>query len=736
MKEQFKYYILFILLLHFHFLHAKVKETPSLKIYKTSETIVVNGILDEKIWQGADRAGQFMQQFPFDTSLAESKTEVMVSYDESFLYIAAICYDNLEGDYIIQSLKRDFEYTRNDAFSVYIDPFNDLTNGFCFSVNPLNVQREGSIQHGGGMGINTSWDNAWFSEVKRDEKAWYVEMAIPFKTLRFNENNKTWRINFSRNDLKRNEHSSWVSIPRNFSISSLAFTAEMHWDQNPPVNKRNVSLIPYGITTLTSDYVNDTTYIKPNIGMDAKIAVNSSLNLDITVNPDFAQVEVDRQVTNLSRFSLFFPERRNFFIENSDLFERFGFRQIRPFFSRRIGLYNGNTIPIIGGARLSGKINRNWRIGIMNIHTRMAEELELNAQNYTVAATQYQLKGRSNIAAILVNRQGFDKFNWQNGDYNRVAGLDWNIATMNNRFSGKVFYHHSFSPQKTDDNFSHASWLMYETPKIMVMWNHEYVGKNYAADVGFVPRVENYDPQTGNIVLKSYWRWEPMITYKFYPDNDKLNNHGPRLYLSEYWDGQYNLSERMATFTYNLNFTNSSKINAGIDYNKIKLFFDQDITFSGNTVLEAGYYEFYNYHLDYQSDTRKKFNVYAYAAHGGYFNGIKTTASIDINYRKQPWGIFALSMQTNSIQMPDGFNDVVFHLIGPKIELSFTKSFFFTTFIQYNTQIENVNINTRLQWRFKPMSDLFIVYTENYTSYNIGIKNRALAVKLVWWINL
>jgi hypothetical protein len=324
--------LLFIFLTLNFSLMAKVKETPFLNIRKTEEKIKLDGILDEKTWEFVQKADNFVQQFPFDSSYALSRTEVMVTYDDNFLYIAARCFDEIDGDYIIQSLKRDFDYAKNDAFSVYIDPFNDLTNGFCFSLNPLNVQREGSIQYGGGMGINNSWDNTWYSEVTRSKEGWYLEMAIPFKTLRFNENNKVWRINFSRNDLKRNEGSSWVSIPRNFSISSLAFTAEMHWDENPPVNGNNISVIPYGITTMTSDYLNDTTFIKPNIGVDAKIAVNSSMNLDITINPDFAQVEVDRQVTNLSRFSLFFPERRNFFIENSDLFERCGFRQIRPFF--------------------------------------------------------------------------------------------------------------------------------------------------------------------------------------------------------------------------------------------------------------------------------------------------------------------------------------------------------------------------------------------------------------------
>lgn len=731
-----RFFFTYIFISLVNFSMAQDVEEKSFTISKTKEQIKVDGILDEMIWTESFKIKNFSQHFPYDSSLAISKTEVHLTYDENYLYVAARCFDEIKGDYIIQSLKRDFDYMLSDAFAIYIDPFNDLTNGFCFSVNPLNVQREGSIQFGGGMGISNSWDNKWYSEVTRDEKGWYIEMAIPFKTLRFNENNKIWRINFSRNDLKRNENSSWIRVPRNFSISSLAFTGQMIWDEAPPVKGNNISLIPYGISTVNADYVNDTVFVKPNLGMDAKIAITSSLNLDITVNPDFAQVEVDRQVTNLSRFSLFFPERRNFFIENSDIFERFGFRQIRPFFSRRIGLNNGNSIPIIGGLRLSGKINRDWRIGLMNMHTRAVEKFEINPQNYLVGAVMRQLKGRSNIAAIFVNRQGFDNYKMLNTDYNRIVGIDWNIATIDNKISGKIFYHHAFTPQINDDNFTHASWLMYESPNWQIMWNHEYVGKNYIAETGFVPRVENYNPIQNNILRKSYWRWEPLVTFKMYPKNTKINYHGPRLYLSEYWDGQYKPTERSLTFSYNVNFTNSAKFSASIKHNMVKLFFDQDITFTNNTLLDAGIYYFNNFSLDYNTDQRKTFNLYFYFDYGQYFNGQKITSSIDINFRKQPWGIFALSAQNNYIEMPNGFSDINLLLIGPKIELSFTKSLFFTTFIQYNTQQENLNINSRFQWRFKPMSDLFIVYTENYSSYNIGIKNRALAIKLIWWINL
>lgn len=720
-------------------LKALAQELRSIEAKRSQATIRIDGILDDEIWKTAKKADQFFQQYPFDSSMALSKTEVMVSYDNEHIHIAAICYDEIPGEHVIQSLKRDYDPLLSDGFYVYIDPFSDLTNGFVFGVNPHGAQLEAMLNYGGGMGISTVWDNKWMSEVKQyhDEGKWVVEMAIPFKTLRFPEGSKKWRINFSRYDLKRNEISVWSKVPRNFGPYSLAFTGELHWDS--PLEKQggNVSLIPYLIGTGQQDYNAKTdAELIPNAGLDAKIAVSSSLNLDLTINPDFAQVEVDRQVTNLSRFSLFFPERRNFFLENSDLFERFGFRQIRPFFSRRIGLSNGNPVPILFGARLSGKINRDWRIGVMNMQTEGGVEPGMEGQNYAVAAVTYQLKGRSNLSGIFVNRQGFEgsQPNWT--DYNRIAGIDWNIATMDNKLMGKVFFHHSFSPDQKDNAFAHASWLHYETPKITIEWNHEYVGNHYAAQTGFVPRIDFYNPNTGETEKRSYFRLEPYASYSFYPKSTIVNNHGPGIYMSQYFDGQYKENERLLSFQYLVNFQNTAYAGAEFNNNFVWLYFNQDITFSGNTPELAGGHHFNNINLYYYSNKRKKITWNVLADYGAYYSGEKFTGSAAISIRKQPWGIFSLNAQYDIINMPDGFNDVKILLISPRIDLSFTKSIFFTTFIQYNTQIENVNINSRLQWRFRPMSDLYIVYTENYDPLHVSIKNRALAIKLVWWLNV
>lgn len=231
------------------------EEVKSICIYKAIDKIVIDGVLNEKSWDSAEVAGNFKQMFPFDTSNAKSQTIVRVTFDDNYLYISAVCFDSIKGKYIIQSLKRDFSYPVNDAFAVYLDCLNDQTNGFCFGVNPMGVQREGVLSNGGGQGVTTIWDNKWTSEVKISDGKWIVEMAIPFKSLRYKSGVDTWRINFSRNDLKRNENSVWAPVPRNFNVASLAFTGKMQFDEAKKKNSPNISIIPYVTGSVSQDYL-------------------------------------------------------------------------------------------------------------------------------------------------------------------------------------------------------------------------------------------------------------------------------------------------------------------------------------------------------------------------------------------------------------------------------------------------------------------------------------------------
>src|SRR5688500_3768799 len=266
-------------------------------------------------------------------------------------------------------------------------------------------------------------------------------MAVPFKSIRYKKGITKWGINFSRLDLKTTEKSSWTPVPRQFPSAALAYTGNLIWDKPPPVAGANVSIIPYMLGALTKDQENEIpTKSRADFGGDVKIALSSSMNLDLTLNPDFSQVEVDRQVTNLDRFELFFPERRQFFLENGDLFANFGYAANRPFFSRRIGL----GVPIQFGGRLSGRINKDWRIGVMDIQTdRVDDDARfLPAQNFAVLALQRRVFARSNIGAIIINKESLaysasDSAAGVN-PYNRNVGLEYNLASSNNVWTGKA----------------------------------------------------------------------------------------------------------------------------------------------------------------------------------------------------------------------------------------------------------------------------------------------------------
>ncbi|MES2618556.1 MAG: DUF5916 domain-containing protein [Bacteroidota bacterium] len=701
--------------------------------------ITVDGVLSETDWLTADSIGSFWQNFPYDTSYSNTTTTVKLLADKSCIYIAAICYDVLPGNYIITSLKRDFLYPKSDAFSVHIDPFNDQTNGFAFTVSPYGVQREGLIQNGGTQGVTTDWDNKWYAETHFFTGGYTVEMAIPFKSLRYNFGDSFWKINFSRNDLKRNENSTWKPVPRNMNIATLINTGMLHWQTTPPRQGFNAAIIPYAITTINqANSHSDVLNVKPNAGLDAKIVVTPSLNLDITSNPDFAQVEVDRQVINLSRFSIFFPERRNFFIENSDLFASFGFRQIRPFFSRKIGLANGENIPIIYGARISGKVNNQWRIGAMNVQTNdftFRDGSSAQGKNYSVAAFQKQVFGSSNVAGIFVNE--VELFNPCN--FNRVAGMDYNLQSKNGKWLGKAFWHQSFGTVKSLNAFANATWLFFTDKKWNIMWNHEYVDKDYNAGIGFVPRTDYYDMASDTVFKKSYIRLEPEIGYKFFPHSSIINNINPNLYADVYRNSNWSKNDALINPSVEINFQNSAI--ATVQYVKFftTLLYTSDVLGNRKDSFHRGDYQYGVVSMQYQSNKRKRFGYLLSGASGTFFNGIKHSARTELSYRIQPKIVLGLISSLDYITLPsaDSINkrrERTLMLISPSFEWSFTRKIFFTTYTQYNSQLDNININARFQYRFRPMSDLYVVYSDNYSIAWKG-KNRALTIKLIYWLN-
>jgi len=709
------------------------------KVAFAHETMQTDGLLKEQVWKRAAVLGGFWQHFPYDTALSQTRTEVMLASDAENLYVAAICYDgHPEKSYVIQSLKRDFSFPVSDAFNMVIDPWNDGQNGFAFGVNPMGAQREGSVEGGGNFGVTTAWDQVWYSAVTRHADRWIAEFRIPFRSLRFPEGRTQWKLNFARNNLKINETSTWVVVPRNFNIANLTFTGWMEFEQAPQSRKRNTVIIPYGIGRVVKNHARNLPADRSlNGGADAKLALSSSLNLDLTVNPDFAQVDVDVQQINLSRFSLFFPERRQFFIENSDLFGNFGFRQIRPFFSRNIGLRDGALLPISAGARVSGKIGTDWRIGAMSVQMPSSNSAESRV-NYSVAAVQRKLFSASSISAIAVSRQPMNKT--ERDGYNRLLGVDYNLISRDSRWRGKFFYHQSFYQNSSVRSHAHASWLNYSTRTWLAEWNHEFVHATHRADVGFVPRTKVFNSETRSVVNMSYWRFEPIVTRTWYPSKGPFNNIKWNIYGSLYFDSSLRGNDHYIETGPQFIFRNTMAISAGAIYTRIRLYFPNDPTGVSDTFLMPGLYPATRAFFRMNSDIRRKLSGNFEVSGGGFYTGYNQSVRGEISYRYQPWGIFSLSARNDHIYMPAPYRRTFLTLVGAKAELSFTTNLYLTTFLQYNTQARNFNTNTRLQWRYRPMSDLFIVYSRNDRTANYGfglrgVKDETLVVKLLWWLN-
>ncbi len=730
--------LILILLCAWHFGMSQYRKVLSIK--KATEKIVLDGIISEKDWSVADSASDFVEHFPTDSILSPATTWTKLSYDNKFLYVAAKCYDFSKSKYVISSLRRDHGFNGNDAYGIYFDTYDDKTNAIAFGVNAYGAQRDGLFSNGGGQSANTVWDAAWESKTKIYEDHYVIEMAIPFKWLRYSNAKDQWGINIVRNNLKINELSSWNKIPLNFNVSSLAFTGLLKWDAPPKKAGQNISIIPYINFGTKRDYALDTANKRFksvfNFGGDAKIALTSSFNMDLTINPDFSQVEVDRQQINLTRFSIQFPEQRNFFIENQDLFSSFGFRQIRPFFSRRIGIENGNLIPIYGGIRLNGKVSNKTRVGLLNMQTAAVNSLNLQSQNFLVASYQRQIFKRSNINAIFVNKQAFsNKTELIANQFNRIGGLEFFYQAPNNSLIAKGTALQSFSPTKFGDALTHMSFIRYQKPQFEIEWNHEYVGKNVIAEAGFINRNNVFNRFTGALERFAYWRFEEVAQFWHFSEKKNLLKHGPGLYLDRYYDSQFRITDNLYRFNYILNFKSTAFLEAQLRMNYTKLKYSTADPFGGFTVLDSGGYNYTSINVTGSTNSRNIFSLGYGAEYGDYFNGTKLSLKGDVNYRIQPFANLSFNYSLDRLTTIKNTENSI-HLFGSKIDLTFTKAIFFTTFLQYNTLANNFNINARFQWRYKPLSDLFLVYTDNYNTPNIAIKNRAFILKWVYWFTV
>lgn len=711
-------------------------EDKSFTVKHITAPIVIDAILDESIWSQAESANTFQEYFPADNIEAKQQTEIKMLYDDVNLYIG-IKVSTIGDNYIIPSLKRDFRAGNNDNISLLFDTFNDGSNAFLFGTNPYGVLREALISNGGsGLdGFTTSWDVKWRGESKIYDGYYVSEMAIPLTSFKFKEGETKWRFNSYRFDMQSNETSTWARIPQNQLIFNLAFMGTMKFEKPLGKSRTPLAIIPYINTIAQKNYETNESSSNVKFGGDAKVAIGNGMNLDITINPDFSNVEVDNVITNLTRFEVSLPERRQFFVDNNDLFGTFGSsRDSNPFFSRRIGIAKNRDDEsiqndITAGVRLSGKLNEDWRLGVLSINTAEDVENEIASNNNTVLALQKKLFSRSNLSFIFVNRETFKDYDFQAEEdrYNRVLGVDYNLASADNTWVGKFFLHQAFAHDIGGANKAAGAELRYNSRNLNWGLRSNYVGDDFRSDLGFVRRTD---------IIAA----RPFIEYTFWPKKGKLNNHGFRFSPNAIWRPNLDLQNTDYTIfsSWSAEFKNQTQFSVKM-FNRYTYLTDTfDPTNTDDAIPlpgEIGYY-YTSVDVEYQSDRRKAFSYSINPTFGQFYNGTNSGFEGQLAFRMQPKALLSLSLRYNDIKLPEPYASAQLWLLSPRVDITFNKSVFWSTIVQYSNQADNLGLNSRLQWRFAPLSDLFIVYNDNYFVNSFSPKNRSINLKFTYWLNI
>lgn len=684
--------------------------------------IIIDGKFDEVVWKQLPTHTNFYNYMPTDVGLADNQGFVKVFHNGEYLYISAI-YDDSTEETRVNTLKRDVSIVFSDAFIIAIDTQNQQQSGYLFAVNSLGNQTDALIGRvNDGYNLNFSWNAIWQTQTKLNGTKKQYELAIPLKSLNFNKDNPVFGMQFYMRDIKNNSWVIYKNVKRNYTTFDLRFTEKFTIEKLPDATASRFTLTPSVTGNYQEDVVNSTNETTFTPSLDIQYNLTSSLKLDATINPDFSQIDVDQQVTNLTRFAIFFPERRNFFLENADLFSNLGVNGVNPFYSRRIGAVSD----IQFGLKLSGNITQKTRIGVLNVQTDRKNEVA--SQNFSVLVGEQQLSKNFATTAYLINRQETNDFEFVD-DYNRVAGINLNYKSDDNKWVGIANFGKSFNDNQIDKNNFYNLGVWYNRRGLEWNIGIKMVEKNYITDIGFTPRLFNYDAINDQIIREGYTEANARIEYsKFYDNSKSLNfirflNYRNNTYFDE--KGTFNQSSHFLNSA--IFFKDLSSVYYVFNYDDVDLKYGFDPLGNGNS-LQPDRYRFGILKVGYNSANNQKFRYRVNVQKGTYYSGKRTTAGAYLNYQLLPFANLELAHDVNHINLNE-LGKATFHLSRFTSQIFFSNRLNWTTYIQYNTQRDNFNINSRLQWEYKPLSYIYFVVSDNFTQ-NLTRKNWGIAFKM------
>ena len=698
----------------------------TVRAVRIAEPIVVDGLLDDPVYEQVAAIDGFVQQLPDEGAPPTEPTEIWILFDDDNIYLSARCWDSQPDRMVADEMTRDARAIwRNELLSVIFDTFHDGRNGMNFSTNPLGGLMDNLVTD--ESAVNLDWNTVWDAQTSFFEQGWMVEMTIPFKSLRFKAGGgeQTWGINVSRRVQWKNESSFLSPVPASLGYRGMlqVSAAATLVGIEPPTTIRNLEIKPSAISgaftnkTVTPIRSNDLT---GEVGIDVKYGLTRSLIADFTVNTDFAQVEADEQQVNLTRFSLFFPEKREFFLEGQGIFSFGDTGAVNwggppsdtpvVFFSRRIGLEGGNEVPIRAGGRVTGRSGP-YSIGLLNIQTGDSAAADSLSTNFSVVRVKRDMLRRSNFGVIYTRRSRLE-----NGlGFNQVYGADLNLRFYEN-INFTNYYAQTDTPGLAESNASYRSKFDYTGDLYGITAEHLTVGKNFNPEIGFVRR-DNFRRNFAQFRFSPRPRSIPWLRRMIY--------QGSFDYIT---DMTGILETRESKLRLEMELENSDKWY--LQYTDSFEGLPEEFKLTSDVILPVGGYKFGHIRTEYDFGAQRRVSGRLFYTRGTFYGGTRS----DVGYQGRavftPQLAIEPRVSVSDVDLPQGSFTTT--LLGTRASFTVSPRMFLAALIQFNSSNKAVDTNIRFRWEYEPGSDLFIVYSDGRDTGLEGfpqLENRSFVVK-------
>jgi hypothetical protein len=696
---------------------------PEVRAYRLAEgeSVAIDGAPDEPVWQKAVPATNFLQRDPDNGEPATEKTEVRVIFDRDRLILGITCHDSEPDRLLGNQMGRDQSFEADDRFMFSIDPFFDGRTGYFFEINPSGAMGDGLISGptGGGFGgfggeMEKSWDGIWLARVRRTGNGWTAEVEIPFKTVNFNPDTDTWGANFQRTVRRKNEESLWTGWLRDEGLTRMSNAGRIG-GINGISQGIGLDLKPYllGAATAAPGRNTPATTGDWDLGLDGFYNLTPAMKLNFSINTDFAETEVDERRTNLTRFPLFFEEKREFFLDGANFFEFPGGDE-SPFFSRRIGLNGGEPQPIVYGTKLIGQAGR-YDVAFLQVRTSEedltidAVPLQLRAEDFTVGRLKRRFGSQSSVGLIYTRRAARESI----VDPRHTAGADVTIATPDfiggSTLDSGAWYVHTSKPDFLNDEGERPA----DGPSYSYGWDASVSRDPYSAEISFKEVQPAYDAAVGFTPRRNYRSWNPEVNW-----SPRFENHRWIRGIQLRTDAEVNtnlqnhvIDRRISATPMELEFHSGDSIEMQVFKQTENL--DEDFEISEGVILPVGSsFDWLRYQLGFDTAEHRVVSGRAEYSFGDFWNGDRRELTLDLTVRPRPGLFLHLSGEFNDVNLPQGSFATKLYRLDARTQFSPWISL--SNNVQYDTESSELGWQLRFRWIQKPGDDIFFIWTQNW----------------------